>query len=203
MRIGGVYSHQNGLEYLTVHKPDLLNEIYEVIGHVDATICRTKESRERTMIGRMLYSPAAMNQQFKDLLNERGWTEDRTTYYCCNDEDLTRRIVHLEPLEQKRVIEESGRVALPSFNQTDFLKERTAIEIQFGKYSFVAFDLFIKHMGFFVADKISVGIEILPMKSLQDQMSSGPSYYERELQHIIRQGRGNPPVPLVLIGIEP
>ena len=53
-----------------------------------------------------------------------------------------------------------------------------------------------------IADKIDVGIEILPTKKLCAQMSSGPSYYERELQHILRQGRGNPAVPLVLIGIE-
>ena len=203
MKIGGTYSHQNGLEYLTVHKPNLLNEIYDVISLVDASTCKTKESKEKTMFGRMLYSPSAMNKQFYDLLNDRGWSEDRTIYYCCDDEELTRSIIHLEPEDQRRTIEEAGKTALYSFNQTDFLKDDTAIEVQFGKYSFVAFDLFIKHMGFFVAEKIKVGVEILPMKSLLDQMSSGPSYFERELQHIIRQGRGNPPVPLLLLGVEP
>lgn len=58
-------------------------------------------------------------------------------------------------------------------------------------------------MGFYIADKIDVGVEILPTKKLLNEMSSGPSYYERELQHIIRQGRGNPPFPFLLIGIEP
>ncbi len=41
------------------------------------------------------------------------------------------------------------------------------LEVQFGKYSFVAYDLFVKHLDFYVGDKIDVGIEILPMKSLQ------------------------------------
>jgi len=31
-----------------------------------------------------------------------------------------------------------------SYNQTDFVKERIALEVQFGKYSFVAYDLFVK-----------------------------------------------------------
>lgn len=52
-------------------------------------------------------------------------------------------------------------------------------------------------------DLIDVGIEILPMKSLQERMSSGPGYYEGELYNLIREGRGVPAVPLVLIGVEP
>ena len=80
------------------------------------------------------------------------------------------------------------------------MKDRIAVEVQFGKYSFVAFDLFVKHMAFFIGDVIDLGIEILPMKELQAEMSSNPSYYEGELYNLIRQGRG---VPLVMIGIAP
>ena len=46
-------------------------------------------------------------------------------------------------------------------------------------------------------------IEILPMKSMQAEMSSGPGYYEGALYDLARQGRGVPAVPLVLVGIEP
>jgi hypothetical protein len=75
--------------------------------------------------------------------------------------------------------------------------------VQFGKYSFVAYDLFVKHLAFYVGGAINVGIEILPMKSLQSEMSSGVAYYEGEFYNVIRQGRGVPAVPLVLIGIAP
>jgi len=90
-----------------------------------------------------------------------------------------------------------------SFNQTDFVKQRIHIEVQFGKYAFVAYDLFVKHVAFFVGRKIDVGIEILPMKELQTLMSSGVPYYEAELYNLLRQGRASPAVPLVLIGIAP
>jgi hypothetical protein len=50
---------------------------------------------------------------------------------------------------------------------------------------------------------IDLGVEILPMKELQMQMSSGPGYYEGELYNLIRQGRGVPAVPLIMIGIAP
>ena len=98
---------------------------------------------------------------------------------------------------------DAGKTPISSYNQTDFVKERIAVEVQFGKYSFVAYDLFVKHMAFYVGDVIDVGIEILPMKSMQVNMSSGPSYYEGELYNVIRQGRGVPAVPLVLIGVAP
>lgn len=108
----------------------------------------------------------------------------------------------MAPEKQKEEIEQTGFTPIFSYNQTDFVKDRVAIEVQFGKYSFVAYDLFVKHLAFYVGDQIDVGIEILPMKSLQLQMSSGVAYYEGELYNVIRQGRGVPAVPLVILGIE-
>ena len=64
-------------------------------------------------------------------------------------------------------------------------------------------DLFVKHLSFYVSDIIDVGIEILPMKELEREMSSGVPYYERDLLNVLRQGRGVPGVPLVLIGVAP
>lgn len=61
----------------------------------------------------------------------------------------------------------------------------------------------MKHMAFYVGDKIDVGIEVLPLKDMQEQMSSGPGYYEGALYDLARQGRGIPAVPLVLIGVLP
>lgn len=105
--------------------------------------------------------------------------------------------------KQKEEIIAAGETPIFSYNQTDFVKERVAIEVQFGKYSFVAYDLFVKHLAFYVGDQIDLGVEILPMKELQQEMSSGVPYYEGEFYNVIRQGRGVPAVPLVLIGIKP
>lgn len=203
MRIVQVYSHLNGKEFLLVHHPARWTEIEEVIDAVDAAECMTKESKERGRVGRLLYSPVDMNATFKKLLGARGWAEERTGYWVTADQKLIRQTMHMPEGEQKAEIEAGGSVAHHSHNQTDFVKDRIAIEVQFGKYAFVAFDLFVKHMAFYVGDKIDVGIEILPMKELTEQMSSGVAYYERELYNVIRQGRGVPAVPLVLIGIAP
>ena len=70
------------------------------------------------------------------------------------------------------------------------------------KYAFVAYDPFVKHLAFYIQDEIDVGIEILPMKSMQKKMSSGIGYYEGELYNILRHGKNIPAVPLVIIGID-
>ena len=65
MQIKARYSHLNGEEYLIVHRKQLWEEVQTVIAEVDAFSCRTKVSREKTMQGKMLFSPADMNQAFK------------------------------------------------------------------------------------------------------------------------------------------
>ena len=203
MKITQIYSHLNGLEYLLVHKKSLWQEVQSVIGKVDATACRTKVSKEKTMTGKILYSPIDMNKQFSTELHKKDWEESRVSYWVTKDEKLIRKTLSKPAEEQKADIQAAGEVPIFSYNQTDFVKDRVAIEVQFGKYSFVAYDLFVKHLAFYMRDQIDVGIEILPMKSLQAQMSSGPGYFEGELYNVIRNGRGVPAVPLVIIGVKP
>ncbi len=203
MKISETYSHLNGLEFLLVHKPALWNEITPVISKVNAQKCRTKISKEKTKKGKILYSPIDMNANFSKLLKEKGWKESRVSYWVTRSEKLIRKTLSMSPEDQKKEIEEAGEVPIYSYNQTDFAKSRVAIEVQFGKYSFVAYDLFVKHLAFYIGNHIDVGVEVLPMKSLQSQMSSGVAYYEGEFYNVVRQGRGVPAVPLVLIGIEP
>ncbi len=203
MKIVETYSHLNGLEFLLIHMPKLWNEIKKVIESVNAEKCKTKISKEKTMKGKKLYSPIDMNKSFNKLLKAKSWKESRVSYWVTKSEKLIRKTLSMSPEEQKKEIEEAGEVPIYSYNQTDFVKDRVAIEVQFGKYSFVAYDLFVKHLAFYVSDHIDVGIEILPMKSLQSHMSSGVAYYEGEFYNVVRQGRGVPAVPLVIIGIEP
>ena len=203
MEINARYSHLNGEEYLIVHRKQLWDEVQTVIGEVDAYACRTKVSKEKTMRGKMLFSPTDMNRAFSHGLRQLGWSERRNTFWLTSDEKILRGVYALPEEEQRRVIEEAGLTPIMSYNQTDFVKDRVAVEVQFGKYAFVAHDLFVKHLSFYVSDIIDVGIEILPMKELEREMSSGVPYYERDLLNVLRQGRGVPAVPLVLIGVAP
>lgn len=202
MEIVETYSHLNGLEYLLVHKKKLWGEIKSVIQQVDGESCKTKESKEKTKRGRLLYSPVDMNKNFQGFLKLKNWKESRVNYWVTTDEKLIRKTIQMPPEKQKEEINRAGFSPIFSYNQTDYVKDRVAIEVQFGKYAFVAYDLFVKHLAFYAHDQIDVGIEILPMKTLQSNMSSGVAYYEGEIYNVIRQGRGVPAVPLVVIGIQ-
>ena len=186
MRIVETHSHFNGLEHLLVHKPQLWQEIKDAIQEVDENASKTTASKEKGTNG-LQYDPVEINKAFKRLFEDKNWTESW---------------VVMSSDRQREEIEQTSSSAIFGYNQTDFIKDRVTIEVQFGKYSFGAYDLYVKHIAFYMDDKIDVGIAILPMKQLQSQMSSGVSCYEGELYNVIRQGRGVPAVPLVIVGIE-
>ena len=95
MKVVYEYSHLGGSEILKVHYPQIENEIYTIISKIKAT--RTKKSKEKTMMGKMLFSPKDMNQQFKVAFAEQGFSEMRDTYtISIPDNDI-------QPLKQKKV----------------------------------------------------------------------------------------------------
>ncbi len=203
MKIARKHSHLNGEEWLLVHAKDTYQEILEVIQSVDAEKCRTKISKERGRKGKALYSPRDLNVEFDRRFSSLGWESTRYSYYVAHDFEQLEAMANMPLEEQKQYLQERGAEAIYSYNQTDHVKNRIAIEVQFGKYAFVAYDLFVKHLAFYAGRVINVGVEILPTKAMQRDMSSGIAYYEGELHNILRHGRSNPPVPLVIIGLEP
>ncbi len=133
MRIVEQYSHLNGHEHILVHKPHAWQDIVEVIGAVDAESCRVKVSAERGRVGRRLFSPRDLNKRFHEEFGQRGWDESRTSYWVTSDVQLIRKTVSFPAAEQRREIEAAGRTPIASYNQTDFVKNRIAVEVQFGK----------------------------------------------------------------------
>jgi hypothetical protein len=140
----------------------------------------------------------------------RDWSESRYKYYVTTNRKYVEHMVKLPLREQKEYLI-SKRLTDPiqSYKQTDFVKDRVAVEVQFGKYAFVAFDLFVKHLLFYSGDVINVGVEILPVKAMATDPrggrlpSTGIAYFEGEVYNILRHGRSSPPVPLLIIGIAP
>lgn len=181
MRIFYEYSHLGGREILQVHFPQLLDEIVQIIMQVKAR--RTKVSRERTRRGAMLYSPSDMNRQFARLFRERGWRELRDRYVL----DLPQY---------------PGPHPLYGSKQIDFAKERVLVEVQFGKYAFMFYDL-AKFQYFYNETQADVAVEIVPAKPLQAEMSSGVAYGEQLVHDIRRLRRHFPAVPLWIVMIVP
>lgn len=203
MKYDHIYNHLNALEFLIVNRKEEWEQILNAIGSIDANQF-LKISNDKTRSGEIVYNQVAINNEFKRILGSRGWNEMRTEYYVTSDIPTAKEIVRVKDAEiQKQTIENKGYKALSTYNQVDFVKDRVAIEVQFGKYFSVAYDLHVKHTFFFLLDEIDVGIEIIPTHAMMRRMDSGVSWFENEITNVIREGRNNPSVPIVIIGIEP
>jgi len=203
MKIAEIHSHLNGLEWLIVQKPALWKEIQSIIASLKIDQFKCPSSSKMKKRYKKPYDGDKICAAFEKGFHAKSYRKSEFDYWLARNEKIARRTMELLPDDQKDSIFEAREAQAPSFNQTDFVKDRVAIEVQFGKYAFVAYDLFVKHLAFYIGDHIDVGVEILAMKSLQSQMSSGVAYYEGEFYNVVRQGRGVPAVPLVLIGVEP
>jgi len=179
VRIVYEYSHLGGAEILRVRYPSHEQEIYDAISEVRAQ--RTKLSREKTMLGRELYSPSAMNRQFHAAFAARGYKELRDTY---------------------TIVLPDSDVRIPgAYKQIDFVKDGVLVEVQFGKYAFMFYDM-AKFQYFFNENKADLGVEIVPCHALHAQMSTGVSYGEQLVYDIERLKRHFPAVPVKVILID-
>ena len=174
------YSHLGGAEILQVKFPRINAEIDEVIASI-RNVKKLKASKEKTKVGKMLYSPKDLNKRFSEALNRRGFQE------------LVDRYTVEVPGHRYKV---KG-----AYKQVDFAKGSVLVEVQFGKYPFMFYDLF-KFQYFFNELKADVGVEIVPTHRMHKEMSSGTSYGEQLLWDIGRLRRHFPAVPVKIILID-
>lgn len=189
MRIAGTYSFNHGTEAVSEHYPELLAEVKRAIIQVDSSVLKTKESVEKTMMGQMLFSPRAINKAFKAAFAAfTGWKPIRvpcaypTTHY---HDDYKPRA--LNP---------------GAFREMDFVKGKLGIEVQFGKYAFMVYNVCAKMTIFHNLGHIDHGIEIVPVKAFADEMSSGVSYFEQFVWDLEARGVSNIDIPVMILGID-
>jgi hypothetical protein len=189
MRVAGVYSFNGGTEAVTKTYPDLVAEVNAVIKMVDASQHKTKESTEKTMMGRMLFNPRSINDAFKAaFISKHEWKPIRvpctypTTHY----------------LEDYK-IRTKNRGA---FREMDFVKGKLGIEVQFGKYAFMVYNVCAKMTIFHNLGHINHGIEIVPVKAFADEMSTGVSYFEQFIWDLESRGVSNIDIPVMILGID-
>ncbi len=87
------------------------------------------------------------------------------------------------------------------YRDMDFVKEKLGIEVQFGKYAFMVYNVCAKMTIFRNFGHIEAGVEIVPVKELAEQMSTGVSYFEQFVWDLEKRGVSNIDVPALIIGI--
>jgi hypothetical protein len=185
MRIVAQYSFCRGAELITRNHPAELREVTSAIQSVDAEQARTKQSKEKTMPGRLLYAPIVINAAILD-----GFL-----YKPPYSWDTPHRKLPIS-------------YAIPGIGTktvtftTDGVKNRVALEIQLGKYAFAEYDICAKLPTYKKFGRIECAIEVLPMNSFSRQMSTGPGWFERTATILENRGYGDLDVPVLLLGID-
>jgi len=187
MIIAGVYSFNSGKEVIEANCPTELQEVEQIITAVDSMQCKTKTSREKTMPGRTLYSPRALNKAFKREFESRGWRKHKV-----------RCEYPAEYYVPGYIPNASSKGA---FREVDFVKNRVGVEVQFGKYAFMVYNVCAKLTIFHKMDVIDVGIEIVPVKTFVDEMSTGVSYFEQFVWDLEHRGVADIDIPVLILGV--
>lgn len=183
MKIINTYSFKDGEKFLKNNHPKELNEIIDAINAVDATICLTKESKEKTKKGQILFSPVDMNYQLKTVLHGKGWTE-------ISKDGKKKKFVEPRHVFGKR-----------RFREMDGIRNKVGLEIQFGKYAFMGYDIFSKMIIFKNLKYIECGVEIVPSSELVKQMSTGVSSFEQLLVDFEYRGESDIDIPVFVLSI--
>jgi len=187
VKIVGIYSFKNGQEIIEANYATELQEIQQAIARVDATKHKTKISREKTMPGKALYKPGSLNGAFKREFSQHGWR--------------THRIPCEYPTGFYTAEYENGETFRGAFREIDFVKNRVGVEVQFGKYAFMVYNVCAKMTIFHNEDIIDVGIEIVPVKQFASEMSTGVSYFEQFVWDLEHRGVADIDIPVLILGI--
>ena len=187
MIIAAEYSFKDG-DFIKEKYSHLLQEIEEVIGAVDATLYKTKISKEKGQVGRRLYSPPELNTSIAQNFESKGWAKGEKVK-CVYSTDYYRPGYPHPKLH-------------PATREIDFLKERLGIEVQFGKYTFMVYNVCAKMTIFHNLGLIDAGIEIVPVKSMALEMSSGVSYFEQFVWDLEHRGVSDIDIPVLVYGID-
>ncbi len=187
MKIGGIYSFKQGQEIIEEEYVAELAQVQEVIAAVDGSLYKTKVSQEKTMPGKKLYKPSSLNRAFSREFEVRQWQK----YKVLCDYPTEFYTTDYEPFTQIR----------GAYREMDFVKNRVGVEVQFGKYAFMVYNVCAKMTIFHREGVIDVGIEIVPLKELASEMSTGVSYFEQFVWDLEHRGIADIDIPVLILGI--
>lgn len=188
MKIVGVYSFNKGKEAIDQKYPHLFKEVEAVIKKISARKAKTKTSKEKTMPGKILYNPKALNKAFKDEFTKFKWHN--------------QRVPCVYPAQYYSPTYKPTKLNKGAFREMDFIKEELGIEVQFGKYAFMVYNVCAKMTIFKKEGFIDAGIEIVPIKKFADQMSTGVSYFEQFVWDLEHRGVADIDIPVLILGID-
>jgi len=182
--------------------PEFMDDLARAVGTMDFDDCFDKENLEAGKAGRTVLSPIKMNQHFKNILYPRGYKELKSKNFYPERTDDALRLRDIPHADRERFLCDNAIPYRQGSIEGDFHRRGVLLEVQFGKYPFVDWDI-DKALEFRRRGLISAACVLVPMPSTLSLMSSGPAswqtsmtmFYDKKLD---RQGE----LPIALVGVD-
>ena len=203
MILAATHSHLGGLEIMGKQRPGIWEQIQEVVAGLEAEKARQKIlKRKGELLGRLIYDHHHLAKNLGQRFQDRGWRETILDYWSAQDSRALAASLALPPGDRQAYLQKSGQTPVAG-SVGGLISQGVGLEASFAKPPLVAQDLWLKFPALHRAGLIQVGVEILPMAAWQAQMVGGLATYEDMIFHLLGQGSGHPPTPLVIIGLLP
>lgn len=187
MKISGMYSFNKGQEFIERNFAPELKEVKQAIDAIDAEQHRRIIPRTKLPKGKARFKRLSLQKAFRQQFYSYGWHP-----YQIPCEYPTQYYVSEYPAASR---------LQGAFREMDFVKSRLGVEVQFGKYAFMVYNVCAKMTIFRNEGIIDAGVEIVPLKEMAEEMSTGVSYFEQFVWDLEHRGVADIDIPVLILGV--
>ncbi len=201
MRIKSEYSHFNAAEFLSLRKKEILPEITSLLECNIPSSDILLSQDEGILIYDNLHLMKKINATFK----KNGWVKQSFRIFspvvkCVTfgEENIAAGFNAKKHSPEYFIRDQTGRIVKP-----ELTKNKTMIDIRFTLSENDLHTKYSDHVLCYSAGHIDCSIILLPVKGFSQRLKYKSDYFEKEISNILADLRTNPPVPLLILGIEP
>lgn len=188
MKVGGIYSFNCGQEAIKASNSEELAEIFDVIEAVNVADFKKTIAQQTSLTGDPFSYWTAFKKPFEQEFGDRGW-QTNVQIQCDYPTDFYTP--DYSPSANPQA----------AFREIDFVKNRLGIGVQGVKYSSMVYNVCAKMTIFHNEGFIDTGVEIVPLKELASEMSSGVSYFEQFVWDLEHRGVSDIDIPVLILGL--
>lgn len=176
MRIVNIYSLNGGFDIIQRDFQQKLHDIMSSLSSIKIQDIKKIMNKSKNGKNEILYSPSSINKLFKQSMKKKLWEPERI-----------------------KVMTEFGY----KFREVDFYdpESKICVEMQLGKYSFMAYDIFLKMPIFQTHGLLDIGIEIVPSNNLKKHMHKSIGNFDQLIYDIESMGQYHK-IPVLILGID-
>ena len=180
MKVGGIYSFNHAQNVIDARNAEELSEIFAVIEAINVSMYRRMVAQE--------FGSTPFKKAFEHEFIAKGW-QANVQVQCDYPTDFYTS--DYSPPTSSQI----------TYREMDFVKNRLGVGVQFVNYSSMVYNVCAKMTIFHNEGFIDAGVEIVPLKELASDMSSGVSYFEQFVWDLERRGVSDIDIPVLILGL--